>query len=49
MKYNNPRILLYIHCKMDAIVKKKIVGLDIKLHLRNGFMENCFEVESKKH
>lgn len=22
MKYNNPRILLYIHCKMDAIVKK---------------------------
>lgn len=23
MKYNNPRILLYIHCKMDAIVKKK--------------------------
>lgn len=29
MKYNNPRILLFIHCKMDAIVKKKIVGLDV--------------------
>lgn len=25
MKYNNPRILLYIHCKMDAIVEKKML------------------------